>query len=889
MSRLTAVVLLLSLISTVARSADASSIPTPAENGRLLLGTLNCTACHAPSEAQSRWLLPKVSPKLAGIARRVSPEWLTSYLASPQQVMPGTTMPDVLGAMSPADRAGAAESLTHYLLSQPAAEFHRVMPDRAAVARGRLLYQRIGCVACHAPQEGDAKGMQSVPLPNMQEKWSFAGLRQFLLDPLATRPSGRMPAMQLTDQEATDLAHYLLRGTRVAAPVEVSTYRGQFRSLDDIDTAELVRTGPADRISVDQNNGDRPDALKFSAWLTIDAPGDYTFYFAAVGASRFAIDGNWLAGDDSWEQNHVDAKVKRHLDAGPHELRVDYKHRGRKPAAMSLEWESVGIRRQAIPASHLSSEREPVEVPKAFVVDPMKAAAGRELYEKLNCAACHDGKSTAKSLPTVSALNVERGCLAAQKSGDVPDFHLDLAQRQSLASALKWLNDANSTAPSPKQRIVQTMAAFNCGACHVRDGVGGVSAARDPFFTSSGEDLGDEGRIPPRLDGVGDKLQPAWLTKVLTEGASVRQYLNTRMPQFGKENVGHLADLFVAVDRTKQELPKAVDAANIQKQAGRKMVGTDGLSCIVCHRFNRQPAQTMQIIDLATAADRLNQDWFRRFLLDPNHFHPGTRMPAFWADHKSLLPGVLGGDTDRQIAAIWTYLSDGPGARFPEGLSRQSLELVVGGDAVVYRGKLWEAGFRAVAIGYPGQVNEAFDAEEMRLSLLWRGRFLNVAPHWTVQGMGRIRPLGTDVVVFQHGSPLAILTGPKAPWPTATSKALGMRFHGYQFDEARRPTLLYTFQAAAVEDFATPPDGKKAALHRTITFTNPPPEGLYMRLAVGKLTQRERGSWRLNDAMTLTVSGGGEPFTRGQGEQQELLVPVHFATAKHQLEVEYEW
>ena len=46
--------------------------------------------------------------------------------------------------------------------------------------------------------------------------------------------------------------------------------------------------------------------------------------------------------------------------------------------------------------------------------------------------------------------------------------------------------------------------------------------------------------LPPSLDGVGNKLIPAWLDNVLTQGGSVRPYLDARMPQFGKENVGHL-------------------------------------------------------------------------------------------------------------------------------------------------------------------------------------------------------------------------------------------------------------------------------------------------------------------------------------------------------------
>ena len=426
-----------------------------------------------------------------------------------------------------------------------------------------------------------------------------------------------------------------------------------------------------------------------------------------------------------------------------------------------------GHRREGVPSSKLRSEREAVSGPAAFVVDATKAAAGRALYEQLRCAACHEAKPVESAPLALSALHDEKGCLAETLNANAPDFHLVAPQRTALRAAIASLKRSD-TPPSSQQRLAMTLATFNCTACHMRDGVGGVAAERDPFFTSNVPDTGDEGRLPPRLDGVGNKLQPAWLTKVLVDGASVRPSLDTRMPQFGAENVGFLPELLVALDRKPDNLPHADDAVEVQKEAGRKIVGTSGLSCIVCHRFNGQAAQTFQAIDLTTVSQRLNQDWFNKFLLDPNRYHPGTRMPAFWPGGKSLLESLLGGDTARQHAALWTYLSDGPRAKFPEGLSRQGVELVVGGEAVVYRGKLWEAGFRAIAIGYPGQLNAAFDAEEMRLSLLWRGRFLNAGPHWNVQGMGQIHPLGTDVVIFPHGSPMAsspMKTPPGRPIP----------------------------------------------------------------------------------------------------------------------------
>jgi len=265
-------------------------------------------------------------------------------------------------------------------------------------------------------------------------------------------------------------------------------------------------------------------------------------------------------------------------------------------------------------------------------------------------------------------------------------------------------------------------------------------------------------------------------------------------------------------------------------------------------------------------------------------------MPAFWPEGVSPFPALLGGSTDRQFAAIWTYLADGSRAKFPEGLSRQNMELIVGGEAVVYRGKLWEAGYRAVAVGYPGQLNAAFDAEEMRLSLLWRGRFLNAGPHWGVQGMGSIRPLGTDVVVFPHGSPLAVLADPNTSWPIDTSKALGMKFRGYQLDRLKRPTLLYSFRNVGVEDFLIPTEGTgKAGLRRTIKFANALPDGLHLRIAVGRLKDSGENRWRLDDAITIRVSGSAKAFARGNGENQELLVPIPTRAGKSQLEVEYVW
>ena len=186
-------------------SVSGAELPASAV-GNVMLGELNCTACHAASTQQAAWISPKAAPTLRDVGNRASAAWLVKYLASPNDAKVGATMPDLLHG-----NAEQAEALTHYLLSLSKPNVRRVLPDKAAVARGENLFHSVGCVACHAPQNGAALPAEFVALPRMAEKWGQDGLRKFLLDPLASRAGGRMPSLHLTEREASDIAHFLLR------------------------------------------------------------------------------------------------------------------------------------------------------------------------------------------------------------------------------------------------------------------------------------------------------------------------------------------------------------------------------------------------------------------------------------------------------------------------------------------------------------------------------------------------------------------------------------------------------------------------------------------------------------------------------------------------------
>ena len=60
-------------------------------------------------------------------------------------------------------------------------------------------------------------------------------------------------------------------------------------------------------------------------------------------------------------------------------------------------------------------------------------------------------------------------------------------------------------------------------------------------------------------------------------------------------------------------------------------------------------------------------------------------------------------------------------------------------------------GKRGIGVGYPGQVNLAFDAEQLRLAMIWKGKFADPAVAWRGQGRGTVRPLGTVTYPFPRG------------------------------------------------------------------------------------------------------------------------------------------
>jgi hypothetical protein len=268
-------------------------------------------------------------------------------------------------------------------------------------------------------------------------------------------------------------------------------------------------------------------------------------------------------------------------------------------------------------------------------------------------------------------------------------------------------------------------------------------------------------------------------------------------------------------------------------------------------------------------------------------------MPAPWPFGQTTIRDVLQANVDLQVSAVWRYLSDGDKAAVPAGLVREPIDLKPENAPIIYRNFLEGAGPRGIGVGYPEHVNLAWDANDLRLALIWHGAFLDASKHWSARGAGFEGPLGDDVLPMPAGVPFAQLVSANDSWPTQSARDLGYRFRGYRLDAQQRPTFQFILGSASVDDFAQPVIVEGAPfprLKRTLTVSGGEPEAVwYFRAARGKLASDKQGVFQVDGVWTLKVSGGEPPLIRESAGQQELLVPVKLARDPQRLLLEYIW
>jgi len=316
-------------------------------------------------------------------------------------------------------------------------------------------------------------------------------------------------------------------------------------------------------------------------------------------------------------------------------------------------------------------------VPKSIGGD---AALGEGLLVSSGCMNCHAGKvkpAAQRAFPFMKLGQSERssGCMSEEPDAKSPHFTFQASQRQAILAALNsGLEDVQRCDAELAEAEIREM---RCTACHARDAsesllsqsLADASQSLHQQFPNppvrEGELIAAEQRIPS-LTFAGDKLRPEWMRRFIGGKLDYkpRYFLRARMPAFAARaatlatGIAEQHGLFPSLP----ELPKP-NAAFVE--AGRALCGKTanvGFSCNQCHPIaGVAPFAPFEApsINFQYVAERMQPDYYSRWMHDPARIDPATKMPRFADfDDKTGL-AAFDHDATRQFDAIWQYLLTG--------------------------------------------------------------------------------------------------------------------------------------------------------------------------------------------------------------------------------------
>jgi len=537
------------------------------------------------------------------------------------------------------------------------------------IARGEKLFIEMGCHGCHL-SEGyeDLARVNDVPaigpsLRRIGAKVNPAWLVKWVQNPQAVRPRTRMPNFMFSEEQATDIAAYLLYTT-----AEPSQEWAGANAAPTISPA--VADVEAGRKLIDSIGCRGCHAL---------APDEIA---GQVGADKN------IAPNLSDIMSKTDARWIYHWIKNPQA----YSHVARMPSLRLTDAEAGSI------TAYLSTLGTPTPVPAGLpetLKDPERIGNGEKLVRKYGCAGCHEipgmeGESRIGAelstygdkvpeelffgdrtdLPhtweefTFWKIKEPRGYATEWIEQLMPQFNLAdedidalrvfLRSRTELVVPPKWRDESQWAKPEVVgERLI---AKYNCRGCHQIDGRGGDIRRLYESNPAS---------APPILIGEGAKVQAPWLFNFLLQPTPIRPWLQVRMPTFGftNEEANQLVQYFDATSEV--QVPFAhVTAASFPADmiaAGDKLASVDYFSCWSCHMRGAQTPEgepDSWAPDLVLAAHRLKPDWVVEWITDPSKLMPGTKMPQFYVDPENNEgpEDILGGNDELQIKALRDYI-----------------------------------------------------------------------------------------------------------------------------------------------------------------------------------------------------------------------------------------
>lgn len=593
--------------------------------GMRLIEKYGCFECHKFAGHFEKLAKEKeTGPSLIRIASKVDENWIKKWLWDPKSYRPSTTMPAFWKLHNNSDEASLArgkvevEAITHLLVSksQPYEPLKLASASKGDIARGKTLVAEVGCLGCHAIDD------VAVTRPTDSKELGYRDPRLPMFGPELNQMGSKV-----TDEW---LRSWLKEPKHYWAGTSMPSMKLSDQEAADISAYLLSKRNEA-----------------FDA-LPVPVADDKV---------RDAVTLEFLEGDLSTR----DARTKL--------------------ASMSLEEKKTYLGEKLVShygcyACHAIQGFENAPMIGAELTEEGSKEVTKFAFENVHLP--HTSREawiyTKIRTPRIWDVGKKRDF---QNKTRMPHFGFTHEQATAITAIVIGYEsqkvDEAKKAPvdSRKEQIIaghRLVHQKNCIGCHALE-------SKDKHL--GGEILAiyaDKTEGPPLLYTQGRKTQPEWLFQYLKNtDVMIRPWVKIRMPNFGfsDEQASLLTKYFAAYDNAKYPFTSkhasTLSSSNL-KEAENLF---NELGCLTCHAVLK-PGQDPSgaAPHLKNVKARLNGEWVREWLEDPNAIMPGTRMPSHWfntdpMDPKSPRMGVgsyFGGDANKQMDAIRDYLFQYGGA-----------------------------------------------------------------------------------------------------------------------------------------------------------------------------------------------------------------------------------
>jgi cytochrome c2 len=549
----------------------------------------------------------RVGPNLKEVSAKLKPSWLQPWLARGRDFRPDTKMPQFR-----IDEEQAWNIAAFIWQSSDPVDHPTDVPEGDA-EKGEWLITVRGCLGCHTvttEEFPDGVGAEFASnLSRMGEKANYAYLASWIQNPRHHNPKGVMPSLRLSDEEARDIASFL-----VGKQSESAQYPEEEAALAVLNDAARFPEGQRlvkhlgcagcheiqgleyeDRIGTElTQEGSIPlERLDFGT-LTHKYHAETTGRFGRELTSQGKYRHKWFFEDKLRDPSIWDTD----------KYKPSYWDRLKMPEF----WPAVPDREEVAAAAQSLD-------PAADDYDAKKALIDRQakVYEDID------------ALTTLLLGSV------------------DSTLHGVLPQSLKY-------DPVGMKKDVQegwwVIKKYNCDGCHeilpgVRPEIWDLPIYEDGYGFQG---VPDKNGRPPTLVGQGTRTSPDWLMKFLENPAlthdpeqihrnGVRQGLNIRMPTFelSARERGRLTRFFTALANLSgnYQRPQIVPLEGEELDLGRAaFVAGD---CANCHLLGGEteidPATTYAP-SFEEVAERIKPSWIHPWVTVPSAVIPGTAMPA---------------------------------------------------------------------------------------------------------------------------------------------------------------------------------------------------------------------------------------------------------------------